>query len=160
MKNRSYVFPILDCASVTVTYCFFTPVFYSSLMFCSCFSINLALISCLLLRCHSFCNSSAFLSLSIFDWMSWIASTWIKNCLLLTLVVLENLWPDYLVDGVGRHLVDQVPKLHIRLLGLRGILIGDGTSHGELLIQLRFMGGQFTDFFNSVLDQRLIRFER
>ena len=73
------MFPILDCASVTVTYYFLTPAFYSNLMFCSCFSINFALISCLLFRCHNFCNSSAFLSLSILDWMSWIATIWKIN---------------------------------------------------------------------------------
>ena len=76
-----------------------------------------------------------------------------------TLIVLQDLRPDDLVDGVCGHLIDEVPQLHVRLLGLRRVLVGYRTPHCKLFVQLGLGLRKVTDFFNSVLHQRLIRLE-
>ena len=75
------------------------------------------------------------------------------------LVHLYYLWADDLIDLIGRHLIYQVPQLHVRLLRVPRVLVCDGAFSGHLLKELRFCVREISDVLDLRLIHRLIALE-
>lgn len=60
---------------------------------------------------------------------------------------------------VGWHLVNEVPQLHVGLLSISRVLVGDGPLQSELLKELRLGVGKVSDFLNFLFFNWLIALE-